>query len=244
MKHLRYLGKKMKRVVKNIIKRMNKIILFLFICAILIRVDIKDVYALTAAQYDQFVGEGRVGNLYIEFNENAQKYRKFGHFIIDGEYTGGDASNPFNNDANTRDLAVLAVTEDSVYDVYGEIDYDEVDYSYEDDESLNATEYDREAFSARIEKMDFANTLRKSTGYGKYNLRPGKNLTAFIKFAYDFYKNNSGEVRVGCKTADDLVARGLTSERICPMEELESYASRNYISADTADDVDQHRQYL
>ena len=124
----------MEKKFKNLIKRMNKTILFLFICAILIRVDIKDVYALTATQYDRFVEEGRVGNLYIEFNENAQKYRKFGHFIIDGEYTGGDASNPFYNEENSRDLAVLAVTEDSVYDVYGEIDYDEIDYSYEDDE--------------------------------------------------------------------------------------------------------------
>lgn len=46
MRHLRYLDNYMEKKSKNLIKRMNKTILFLFICAILIRVDIKDVYAL------------------------------------------------------------------------------------------------------------------------------------------------------------------------------------------------------
>ena len=118
MKHLRYLGKHMKREINNKVKFIIKKILFLSICVILICISSKDAYALTAAQYDRFVEEGKFGNLNIEMNAKGQMFRKFGHFIIDGEYTGGD-KNPFYNEENSRDLAVLAVTEDSVYEVYG-----------------------------------------------------------------------------------------------------------------------------
>ena len=221
----------MKRRIENLTKYMLKKMLFISICVILICISSKDTYALTAAQYDRFVEEGRLGNLNIEVNAKGQMFRKFGHFIIDGEYTGGDANNPFYNEENSRDLAILAVPGNSVYEVYGEIDYDAIDYSYEDDETLNATQYDRATFEARVERMDYGNTYKSAIGYGKYNLRQGKNLTAFVKFAYDFYKNNSGETRVGCKNEIDLSTRGLTSNKICPMELLEEYANVSYIDS-------------
>ena len=79
--------------------------------------------------------------------------------------------------------------------------------------------------------MDFGNTYKASVGYGKYNLRPGKNLTAFIKFAYNFYKNESGDPRIGCKNEDDLKARGLYDKKVCPFDLLEDYANKNYIDS-------------
>ena len=108
----------MKSIIKDLVKNMNKSMLFLSVCVILLVVSSEKAYALTAQQYNRFVEDGRLGNLNIGINAKGQMFRKFGHFIIDGQYTGGDSRNPFYNEENSRDLAVLAVTEDSVYDVY------------------------------------------------------------------------------------------------------------------------------
>ena len=171
------------------------VILYLLLCSSV-------SFAFTAQDYNKYLDTGKIKNIVVDIDANGQKFRKHGHFIIDGEYTGGDRINPFYNQENSRDLAVNAVLGSSVYEVYGEVDEDMIDYSYEDDEDLNATEYNRAAFEARLNVMDFGNTYKASVGYGKYNLRPGKNLTAFIKFAYNFYKNESGDPRVGCKNED------------------------------------------
>ena len=83
---------------------------------------------------------------------------------------------------------------------------------------------------AKLGALKIGNQEQEKSGFGKYNLRNGKNLIAFIKFAYEFYMN-SGEYRAGIK--DDALFQGTPAEGypICPMEELEEYVALNSTSA-------------
>ena len=211
--------------------KLDSILLSAFL---VLSISVFPTYALTRSQYDKYVSEGKLSGLTIEFSDAGQKYRKHGRFIIDDAYEGGDSENPYNNDGE-RNAGIKLVPGASGYKVYGEIDEDTIDYSYEEDEDLNSTEYARAEFEARLKAMEYGNSYVPSIGYGKYHLRPGKNLTAFIKFAYDFYKNESGEVRVGYKTPQELSDAGINVKDPCPMEFLETYANINYTDTTNCD---------
>ena len=107
-----------------------------------------------------------------------------------------------------------------------------MDYSYYDMEGLNPTERNRYEFQSRLDSLVISDRKSDDQGYGAYNLRAGKNIVSFINFAYDFYKNQSGEKRVGCELKEDLEARGITSGDICPMEALKGCEGLSHTNVD------------
>ena len=192
---------------------------------------ISNSYALTVNNYNKFCEEGKVFNVEIKFNDIVAKYNKYGHYKLGDDYLPtGDPSDPFSNEGD-RDMAHLAVEPDTTYKIYGEIDEEEMDYSYYDYEDLTASDIKVYELQAKLEALKIGNQVQERSGYGKYNLRNGKNLIAFIKFAYEFYKNSSGEYRVGVK--DDKLFKDTPAAGypVCPMELLEEYATLNSTSA-------------
>ena len=187
-------------------------------------------YALTVNNYNRYCEDGELLNVDISFNDVVAKYSKYGHFQLGDDFMPtGDISDPLSNEGD-REMAHTAVESDTTYKIYGELDDEEMDYSFYDIEDLTSSEMKVYELQAKLDALKVGNQVQERSGFGKYNLRNGKNLIAFIKFAYDFYKNNSGEDRVGCKTPDDLVAHGLMSNEICPMELLDEYATLNSTS--------------
>ena len=203
------------------------------LCFLLLLVSIAFIaiktYAITLIDYNNYIEQGRLYNLGSSFdaryNPNVLKYRKYGHFTYDGviRYPSGDPLNEWNYENGDRILAHQAISADKTYKVTGQFDYDGMDYSYYDVEGLNQTERNRYEFQSKVDSLKIRDIDSVDKGYGAYNLRAGKNIVSFINFAYDFYKNQSGEKRVGCETKDDLAARGITSGDICPMEALKGY---------------------
>ena len=188
-------------------------------------------YALTINNYNRFCEDGKLMNVEIKFNDVVAKYNKYGHFQLgDDLMPTSDLNDPLSNEGD-RDMAHLAVAPDTTYKIYGEIDEEDMDYSYYDYEDLTASDMKVYELQAKLDALKIGNQVQERSGYGKYNLRNGKNLIAFIKFAYEFYKNSSGEYRVGVK--DDKLFKDTPAAGypVCPMELLEEYASLNSTSA-------------
>ena len=187
-------------------------------------------YALTVNNYNKYCEDGKLLNIEIRFNDVVSKYNKYSHFILGDEYAPtGDPSDPLSNEGD-RDIAHLAVESDTTYKIYGELDEEEMDYSFYDLEDVSSSELKVYELNSKIDALRIGNQVQERSGYGKYNLRNGKNLMAFIKFAYEFYKE-SGEYRVGIK--DENLFKGTNAEgkEICPMEWLDEYAELNSTSA-------------
>ena len=198
---------------------------------------IKDrAYAVTLNDYNNYIEEGKIYNLSnfdARYNPNVLKYRKYGHFTYDGEiiYPSGDPETPFGETNGDRILADQAISTDRTYKITGQFDYDGMDYSYYDKDELNSYERNRYEFKSKIDALEIKDKKSEDQGYGAYNLRAGKNIVSFINFAYDFYKNQSGEARV----EEDLIARGITSGGICPMEALKGYQNLSHTNVDLFD---------
>ena len=187
-------------------------------------------YALTVNNYNKYCEDGEIMNVEITFNDVVAKYNKYGHYKLGDDYMPtGDISDPLSNEGD-RDIAQLAVESDTTFKIYGELDEEEMDYSFYDLEDVTSSELKVYELESKLNALKIGNQQQERSGYGKYNLRNGKNLIAFIKFAYEFYRN-SGEYRVGIK--DDKLFRNTPAEgkEVCPMELLEEYASINSTSA-------------
>ena len=212
---------KKNRITKNLIKYV--IIFIVLMCS--------NSFALTINNYNRFCTDGKLLNVVISFNDAVVKYNKYGHFRLGEEYKPtGNIDDPLSNEGS-RNIASLAVDTDTTYKIYGELDYDLIDYSYLDIEDLKASDRKVYELQSKIDALKIGNQVQEKRGYGKYNLRNGKNLIAFLKFAYDFYKNNSGEYRVGIKDERDLRGTRAEGYSICPMELLEEYIDLNSTSA-------------
>ena len=188
-------------------------------------------YALTINNYNRFCEDGKLMNVEIKFNDVVAKYNKYGHYQLgDDLMPTGDLSDPLSNEGD-RDMAHIAVQSDTTFKIYGELDEEEMDYSFYDLEDVSASELKVYELNAKLEALHVGNQVQERSGFGKYNLRNGKNLIAFIKFAYEFYKNSSGEYRVGVK--DDKLFKDTPAAGypVCPMELLEEYAGLNSTSA-------------
>ena len=212
---------------------------FLLLLVAIVFIDIK-TYAITLIDYNKYIEEGRLYNLGdfdARYNPNVLKYRKYGHFTYDGviRYPSGNPEVPWNDVNGDRILADQAISTDKTYKITGQFDYDGMDYSYYDVEGLNQTERNRYEFQSKVDSLKIRDIDSVDKGYGAYNLRAGKNIVSFINFAYDFYVNQSGEKRVGCETKDDLAARGITSEDICPMEALKGYQGLSHTNVELFD---------
>ena len=198
-------------------------------------------YAITLIDYNNYIEQGRLYNLGSSFdaryNPNVLKYRKYGHFTYDGViiYPSGNPEMPFNEVDGARILAHQAISTDKTFKITGQFDYDGMDYSYYDKDGLNSYEINRYEFQSRLNSLVVTDRKSEDKGYGAYNFRAGKNIVSFINFAYDFYKNQSGEKRVGCETKDDLAARGITSGDICPMEALKGYEGLSHTNVELFD---------
>ena len=191
---------------------------------------VSNCFALTVNNYNRFCEDGKLMNVEIKFNDVVAKYNKYGHYQLgDDLMPTGDLSDPLSNEGD-RDMAHIAVQSDTTFKIYGELDEEEMDYSFYDLEDVSASESKVYELNAKLEALHVGNQVQERSGFGKYNLRNGKNLIAFIKFAYEFYKN-SGEYRVGVK--DDKLFKDTPAAGypVCPMELLEEYASLNSTSA-------------
>ena len=211
----------MKKFVKNLIKYAIIMVLILSF----------NSYALTINNYNRFCEDGKLMNVEIKFNDVVAKYNKYGHYQLgDDLMPTGDLSDPLSNEGD-RDMAHIAVQSDTTFKIYGELDEEEMDYSFYDLEDVSASELKVYELNAKLEALHVGNQVQERSGFGKYNLRNGKNLIAFIKFAYEFYKNSSGEYRVGVK--DDKLFKDTPAAGypVCPMELLEEYAGLNSTSA-------------
>ena len=211
----------MKKFVKNLIKYAIIMVLILSF----------NSYALTINNYNRFCEDGKLMNVEIKFNDVVAKYNKYSHFVLGGdEAPTGDPSNPLSNEGD-REMAHKSVQSDTTFKIYGELDEEEMDYSFYDIEDVSSSELKVYELNAKLEALHVGNQVQERSGFGKYNLRNGKNLIAFIKFAYEFYKNSSGEYRVGVK--DDKLFKDTPAAGypVCPMELLEEYAGLNSTSA-------------
>ena len=209
-------------------RKIRKIIVILILFCGIIGCN-KIVYAVTVNDYNNYIESGKLfglGDFCAHYNPHVLKYRKYGHFAVGDsiKYPSGNPEIPFNEMEGDRILADQAISTDDTYKVTGQFNYDAIDYSYYDEEDLNSHEFNRKEFQSRLDVLEISNIKSGDQGYGAYNLRAGKNLIAFIKFAYDFYVNASGEIRVGCDTFDKLVAKGITEGGLCPMEYLKGFA--------------------
>ncbi|MBR4313772.1 MAG: hypothetical protein IKP66_02565, partial [Lachnospiraceae bacterium] len=179
-------------------------------------------FALTVNNYNRYCEDGKLLNMEISFNDVVAKYNKYGQFKLgDNFMPTGNVDDPLSNEGD-RDLANLAVESDTTYRIYGEIDEDLMDYSFYDYEDLTANEIKVYELKSKLEALKVGNQVQERSGYGKYNLRNGKNLIAFLKFAYEFYKN-SGEYRVGKKDVNLFKGTVAEGKPVCPMEFLDEY---------------------
>ena len=131
----------MKKIIKSSIKSVIIIILILSF----------NSYALTVNNYNRFCEDGKLLNVEIKFNDVVAKYNKYGHYKLGDDYMPtGNIEDPLSNEGD-RDMAHTAVQSDTTYKIYGELDEEEMDYSYYDYEDLTASDIKVYELQAKLE---------------------------------------------------------------------------------------------